>query len=129
MWSRVAACVLLSASWVQAGLLGTGTGEGGCPAGAECCTEYGYCRPQAEWLAGAFRDCNGVSNGLALPPEALAAEAAAAAAGDLAGQSLLVVPAGGAAAAPAPAPVLAGYSYPTPQSAPAIGYNGYILPG
>merc|ERR1719427_1047479 len=130
MWSRVAACVLLSASWVQAGLLGTGTGEGGCPAGAECCTEYGYCRPQAEWLAGAFRDCNGVSNGLALPPEALAAEAAAAAAGDLAGQSLLVVPAGGAAAAPlsvlpaqpvaayapAPAPVLAGYSYPAPQS-------------
>ena len=54
--------MLLSASWVQAGLLGTGTGEGscpaapfrapaaalkwvlGCPAGAECCTEYGYCR-------------------------------------------------------------------------------------
>ena len=32
-----------------------------------CCNEYGYCRPEAEWLAGQFRDCNGLSNGINLP--------------------------------------------------------------
>merc|ERR1712115_398436 len=80
------------------GLLGAGHGEGscaaapfrtpvealkwpaGCPAGAECCTEYGYCRPQAEWLAKQFRDCNGVSNGIPLPLDVIDAENVAAAA-------------------------------------------------
>merc|ERR1712180_419099 len=78
MWSRVAV-VLLSAASCHAGLLGAGTGEGscaaapfralavkwplGCPASAPCCSEYGYCQPEASWHAGAFRDCNGVSNG------------------------------------------------------------------
>merc|ERR1712180_263898 len=78
MWSRVAV-VLLSAASCHAGLLGAGTGEGscaaapfralavkwplGCPAPAPCCSEYGYCQPEASWHAGAFRDCNGVSNG------------------------------------------------------------------
>merc|ERR1712048_664605 len=78
-----------------AGLLGAGHGEGscaaapfrtpaealkwplGCPPGAECCTEFGYCRPHAEWEYGHFRDCNGVSNGTPLSPETIAAEAAA----------------------------------------------------
>ena len=50
----------------------------GCPAGAECCTEFGYCRPQAEWVAGAFRDCNGVSNGMPYPSDVIKAESAAA---------------------------------------------------
>merc|ERR1711872_1141923 len=70
----------------HAGLLGAGTGEGSCaaapfratatkwgvscPAYASCCTEYGYCRGEDEWLAGNFRDCNGRSNGQALPAEA-----------------------------------------------------------
>ena len=33
--------------------------------------------PFTEWEYGAFRDCNGVSNGTPLPPETVAAEAAA----------------------------------------------------
>ena len=49
----------------------------GCPSFAPCCSEFGYCRPLSEWEYGAFRDCNGVSNGTPLPPETLAAEAAA----------------------------------------------------
>merc|ERR1712025_350299 len=73
MWSRVAVLIVSLSASCHAGLLGAGTGEGscpaapfranaaaikwtlGCPAGAECCTEYGYCRSQAEWAAGAFR--------------------------------------------------------------------------
>ena len=108
--------LVLTAS-CQAGLLGAGHGEGscaaapfrtpvelikwpaGCPPGAECCTEFGYCRPQVEWAAGAFRDCNGVSNGLPLSPETIAAEAEAAAHGDPAAAALIAVPA--APAAPA----------------------------
>ena len=39
----------------------------GCPLTVPCCNEYGYCRPEAEWLAGQFRDCNGLSNGINLP--------------------------------------------------------------
>jgi len=66
----------------------------GCPANAACCSEYGYCRPESEWRAGNFRDCNGVSNGLPLAAEALEAESAAAAAGDLAAANILVLAAG-----------------------------------
>jgi len=77
----------------QGGCLGAGSGTGscaaapfrtpteeldhldGCPGWAECCTEYGFCHPKASWDAALFRDCNGESNGAALPPETLAAEA------------------------------------------------------
>merc|ERR1711931_447348 len=109
-----------SAASCHAGLLGAGTGEGscaaapfralavkwplGCPASAPCCSEYGYCQPEASWHAGAFRDCNGVSNGRPLAPEAIAAENEAIAHGDASAANLLVVPAGGSVAA-APAPV------------------------
>ena len=151
----------------QAGLLGNGYGEGscpaapfrqpaealkwpaGCPAGAECCTEYGYCRPQAEWLAGAFRDCNGVSNGLPLPPDTIDAENAAALHGDTRAAALLAVPAAASAphvvahaapavvahaaplvAAPAPAVAaayapaapVAAYATPAVHAAPAAAY-------
>merc|ERR1712080_397096 len=59
---------------------------------------------EASWHAGAFRDCNGVSNGRPLAPEAIAAENEAIAHGDASAANLLVVPAGGSFAA-APAPV------------------------
>merc|ERR1711962_1412279 len=104
MWSRFAV-VLLSAASCHAGLLGAGTGEGscaaapfrapavkwagGCPASAPCCSEYGYCQSQAAWAAGAFRDCNGQSNGTPLPPDAINAENIAAANGDARGLPLL----------------------------------------
>ena len=134
------------------GLLGAGVGEGscpaapfrsplealkwpsGCPAGAECCTEFGYCRPQAEWVAGAFRDCNGVSNGKLLGQDVIDAENAAAASGDARGIALLAVPAAAAplaAVAPAPAvainaaPAVAAYNYaaaPAVAAAPAAAY-------
>merc|ERR1711874_192386 len=74
-------------------LLGAGTGLGscaappfraakvhwvyGCPPFASCCTELGFCRSQAEWEEGDFRDCNGVSNGRSLPEETVKAEAEA----------------------------------------------------
>merc|ERR1711931_59963 len=109
-----------SAASCHAGLLGAGTGEGscaaapfralavkwplGCPASAPCCSEYGYCQPEASWHAGAFRDCNGVSNGRPLAPEAIAAENEAIAHGDASAANLLVVPAGGSVAGAA-APV------------------------
>merc|ERR1711955_141394 len=69
----------------------------GCPASAPCCSEYGYCQPEENWRAGVFRDCNGVSNGIALPPETINAENDAAAHGDTAAANLLVVPAGAGA--------------------------------
>merc|ERR1712128_18617 len=156
----VSAVVLVSLSAsCHGGLLGAGTGEGscpaapfranaaalkwtlGCPAGAECCTEYGYCRSQAEWAVGAFRDCNGVSNGTPLAADAIAAENEAAAYGDLSAAGLIAVPAGvsGYAAAPAvayaSAPVAAvaaaGYGYAGlagngyAVAAPALVGNGY----
>merc|ERR1711962_1344307 len=152
MWSRVAV-VLLSAASCHAGLLGAGTGEGscaaapfralavkwplGCPDSAPCCSEYGYCQPEASWHAGAFRDCNGVSNGRPLAPEAIAAENEAIAHGDASAANLLVVPAGGsvAGAAPvavapvAPAAVAAGNVYaaaaPVATYAPGVTYNVY----
>merc|ERR1712227_926934 len=110
MMSKVAVLLSCLAATCQAGLLGAGHGEGscaaapfrtpvealkwpdGCPAGAECCTEFGYCRPQAEWVAGAFRDCNGVSNGKLLGQDVIDAENAAAALGDARGIALLTVP-------------------------------------
>merc|ERR1719210_606716 len=134
MWSRIAVVSTLLAS-CHAGLLGAGTGEGSCaaapfraapellkwsvcPPNADCCSEFGYCRPRSEWDLGLFRDCNGVSNGRALEAGAIAAENAAAAQGDTRGLALLNVAAGasvpatgaavaaGAAVAPA-APALA----------------------
>merc|ERR1719412_1414594 len=75
------------------GLLGAGEGEGscaaapfrahhvqwsyGCPAFAPCCSEFGFCRPLAEWQYGEFRDRNGVSNGTPLSHQVLEAEQAA----------------------------------------------------
>merc|ERR1712200_165351 len=149
-WSRVAV-VLLSAASCHAGLLGAGTGEGsraaapfralavkcplGCPASAPCCSEYGYCQPEASWHAGAFRDCNGVSNGRPLAPEAIAAENEAIAHGDASAANLLVVPAGGSVAgaapvavAPAPAPV-ATYAPGVTYNTPYAGYAGAVYPG
>merc|ERR1711981_1366814 len=157
MWSRVAV-VLLSAASCHGGLLGAGTGEGscaaapfralavkwplGCPASAPCCSEYGYCQPEASWHAGAFRDCNGVSNGRPLAPEAIAAENEAIAHGDASAANLLVVPAGGSvagAAAPvavapvavapaAPVAVAAGNPYAAPVATYAPGINHYNTP-
>merc|ERR1712130_26303 len=146
MISRVAVLLLGVTASCYGGLLGAGVGEGscaaapfrspvealkwpaGCPAGAECCTEFGYCRPQAEWVAGAFRDCNGVSNGKLLGQDVIDAENAAAALGDARGIALLTVSAAAAAPlpaiAPAPAaaiaaaaPAVAAYNY---AGAPAV---------
>merc|ERR1712180_289902 len=160
-WGSRVAVVLLSTASCHAGLLGAGTGEGscaaapfralavkwplGCPASAPCCSEYGYCQPEASWHAGAFRDCNGVSNGRPLAPEAIAAENEAIAHGDASAANLLVVPAGGsvAGAAPvavAPAAVAAGNVYtaaaPVATYAPGVTYNtpyagyaGAVYPG
>jgi len=99
------ASLLLCGGICQGGLLGAGTGDGscsaapfraaavqwvgGCPQHAPCCSEYGYCRGKEEWLAGGFRDCNGQSNGSPLAQDAVAAEQAAAAAGDNRGLALL----------------------------------------
>merc|ERR1712045_950803 len=122
----------------------------GCPASAPCCSEYGYCQPEASWHAGAFRDCNGVSNGRPLAPEAIAAENEAIAHGDASAANLLVVPAGGSvagAAAPvavapvavapaapvavapvAPVAVAAGNPYAAPVATYAPGINHYNTP-
>jgi len=89
-------------------LLGAGTGPGscsappyrariienwqGCSEPTPCCNEYGYCRPKSDWVTGVYRDCNGVSNGLALPPQTVDNERAAAKRGDRTGLRYLVVP-------------------------------------
>ena len=39
-----------------------------------CCNEYGFCRTREAWAAAKFRDCNGVSNGIALPDAVLQLE-------------------------------------------------------
>merc|ERR1712013_410523 len=140
MWSRVAVLLLSLSASCHAGLLGAGTGEGscpaapfranaaaikwtlGCPAGAECCTEYGYCRSQAERVAGAFRDCNGVSNGRELPADAIAAENEAAAYGDTAAAGLIYVPAGASGYAAAPVAAAAAPAVAAPAPAAAVGY-------
>lgn len=74
-------------------MLGAGTGFGscaappfrsnhveypfGCPFEKPCCSEFGYCRERVEWDFGYFRDCNGVSNGIDLHQDTIAAEEAA----------------------------------------------------
>merc|ERR1712098_958747 len=98
---------LLGAASIEAGLLGAGSGggscaaapyrtpvsqlqwPGGCPASNSCCSEFGYCHPRESWASGAFRDCNGQSNGRPLEAAAVAAEQAAAAGGDTRGLALL----------------------------------------
>merc|ERR1712130_150517 len=140
MISRVAVLLLSVTASCYGGLLGAGVGEGscaaapfrspvealkwpaGCPAGAECCTEFGYCRPQAEWVAGAFRDCNGVSNGKLLGQDVIDAENAAAALGDARGIALLTVSAAAAAPLPAIAPAPAAA---VAAAAPAVGAYNY----
>merc|ERR1712240_403024 len=110
----VALLVALLAGCCHGGLLGAGTGGGscaaapfrstslqwplGCPESAPCCSEFGYCQIEANWRAGLFRDCNGVSNGRPLEPAAIAAENQAIARGDSRGANLLVVPAGSSTA-------------------------------
>merc|ERR1711973_1048760 len=110
----VAFLVALLAGCCHGGLLGAGTGGGscaaapfrstslqwplGCPESAPCCSEFGYCQIEANWRAGLFRDCNGVSNGRPLEPAAIAAENQAIARGDSRGANLLVVPAGSSTA-------------------------------
>ena len=42
-----------------------------------CCNEYGYCRTREEWNNLQFRDCNGVTNGIALPDSVLQLETGA----------------------------------------------------
>merc|ERR1712121_20761 len=121
MNSKLAFILLSCIATCYGGLLGAGQGGGscaaapfrtpagalqwpnGCPAGNEGCTEYGYCHPQSAWLAKAFRDCNGVSNGLPYPSDVFQAESAAAAQGDTRGIALLsaagAIASAGAAAA------------------------------
>merc|ERR1712042_69631 len=120
MNSKLAFILLSCIANCYGGLLGAGQGGGscaaapfrapagtlqwpnGCPAGNECCTEFGYCHPQSAWLAKAFRDCNGVSNGSPYPIDVIQAETAAAAQGDTRGAALLAaagVASQGAAAA------------------------------
>eukprot|EP00091_Calanus_sinicus_P023707 TRINITY_DN8154_c0_g1_i1.p1 TRINITY_DN8154_c0_g1~~TRINITY_DN8154_c0_g1_i1.p1 ORF type:complete len:188 (-),score=34.13 TRINITY_DN8154_c0_g1_i1:235-798(-) len=87
------------------GLLGAGVGEGscaaapyrtpsnqlkwprGCPGSHPCCSEYGYCQTKNDWWAKKFRDCNGESNGIALPYETIQAEAQFAQGGGVGGHS------------------------------------------
>merc|ERR1719474_2584259 len=106
----VAFLVALLAGCCHGGLLGAGTGGGscaaapfrsislqwplGCPESAPCCSEFGYCQIEANWHAGLFRDCNGVSNGRPLEAAAIAAENQAIANGDSRAANLLAVPAG-----------------------------------
>merc|ERR1712010_48755 len=102
------------------GLLGAGRGGGscaaapfrsssvqwplGCPESAPCCSEFGYCQIEANWHAGLFRDCNGVSNGRPREAAAIAAENQAIANGDSRAANLLVVPAGSTTGAAGTAP-------------------------
>merc|ERR1712142_914065 len=122
------------------GLLGAGQGGGscaaapfrtpasslqwpnGCPAGNECCTEFGYCHPQSAWLAKAFRDCNGVSNGSPYPIDVIQAETAAAAQGDTRGAALLA--AAGVASQGAAAASIYGAGYGSGANAGGFGASG-----
>jgi len=89
------------------GLLGSGTGSGscvappfrsasvqwagGCPSGAECCTEYGYCHSRVNWESkDSFRDCNGESNGIPLPSDVIRLELDERAKGRIAADDLLL---------------------------------------
>merc|ERR1712002_78382 len=125
------------------GLLGAGQGGGscaaapfrtpasalqwpnGCPAGNECCTEFGYCHPQSAWLAKAFRDCNGVSNGSPYPIDVIQAETAAAAQGDTRGAALLAA-AGVASQGAAAAAAIYGAGYGSGANAGGFGASGNV---
>merc|ERR1712222_100549 len=123
------------------GLLGAGTGGGscaaapfrsssvqwplGCPDSAPCCSEFGYCQIEANWHAGLFRDCNGVSNGRPLEDAAIAAENQAIANGDSRGANLLVVPAGSSTGAAGIAPAAGvGGGYALAGAGASVGFGG-----
>merc|ERR1711990_1294063 len=123
------------------GLLGAGTGGGscaaapfrstsvqwplGCPDTAPCCSEFGYCQIEANWHAGLFRDCNGVSNGRPLEDAAIAAENQAIANGDSRGANLLVVPAGSSTGAAGIAPAAGvGGGYALAGAGASVGFGG-----
>merc|ERR1712025_730911 len=109
---RVAVFFLALAASCHCVLLGAGTGDGscaaapfrslsvywpqGCPASTPCCSEYGYCQTEENWVLGMFRDCNGKSNGTPLAADAIKAEVAAAAQGDAAAQAILIAAGTGA---------------------------------
>merc|ERR1711962_584263 len=135
----VAFLVALLAGCCRGGLLGAGTGGGscaaapfrstslqwplGCPESAPCCSEFGYCQIEANWRAGLFRDCNGVSNGRPLEPAAVAAENQAIARGDSRGANLLVVPAGSSTATVPAASQNGGYALAGTGGARGIGFG------
>merc|ERR1711962_1037084 len=141
----VALPVALLAGCCHGGLLGAGTGGGscaaapfrstslqwplGCPESAPCCSEFGYCQIEANWLAGLFRDCNGVSNGRPLEPAAVAAENQAIARGDSRGANLLVVPAGSSTATVPAASRNGGYALGGVGGARWIGFGAGVAQG
>merc|ERR1712045_307172 len=108
MTLRLVFALLLVAGLTAAELLGSGTGANscsappyrarwvafyqGCPASAASCNEYGYCKTQEAWNRGEFRDCNGISNGFALPDSTVKDEQNAAAQGDPSGLRLVQIP-------------------------------------
>merc|ERR1712055_496471 len=141
----VAFLVALLAGCCHGGLLGAGRGGGscaaapfrstslqwplGCPESAPCCSEYGYCQIEANWHAGLFRDCNGVSNGRPLEPAAIAAENQAIAGGDSRGANLLVVPAGSSTATVPAASRNGGYALAGAGGAWGIGFGAGVAQG
>merc|ERR1719290_783306 len=137
--------VALLTGCCHGGLLGAGTGGGscaaapfrstslqwplGCPESAPCCSEFGYCQIEANWRAGLFRDCNGVSNGRPLEPAAIAAENQAIARGDSRGANLLVVPAGSSTATVPAASRNGGYALAGAGGARGIGFGAGVAQG
>merc|ERR1740131_835843 len=137
--------VVVLAGCCHGGLLGAGTGGGscaaapfrstslqwplGCPESAPCCSEFGYCQIEANWHAGLFRDCNGVSNGRPLEPAAIAAENQAIARGDSRGANLLVVPAGSSTATVPAASRNGGYALAGAGGARGIGFGAGLAQG
>merc|ERR1711962_445992 len=141
----VALPVALLAGCCHGGLLGAGTGGGscaaapfrstslqwplGCPESAPCCSEFGYCQIEANWHAGLFRDCNGVSNGRPLEPAAIAAENQAIARGDSRGANLLVVPAGSSTATVPAASRNGGFALAGAGGVRGIGFGAGVAQG
>merc|ERR1712180_541421 len=141
----VAFLVALLAGCCRGGLLGAGSGGGscaaapfrstslqwplGCPESAPCCSEFGYCQIEANWRAGLFRDCNGVSNRRPLEPAAIAAENQAIARGDSRGANLLVVPAGSSTATVPAASQNGGYALAGAGGAQGIGFGAGVAQG
>merc|ERR1740131_419377 len=137
--------VVVLAGCCHGGLLGAGTGGGscaaapfrstslqwplGCPESAPCCSEFGYCQIEANWHAGLFRDCNGVSNGRPLEPAAIAAENQAIARGDSRGANLLVVPAGSSTATVSAASRSGGYALVGAGGARGTGFGAGVAQG